>query len=193
MRQLHSAGGQYGDHARSDTTDAIAARYGVEESPSTGRRTLVPLDNFGAVSFTGATAIQDGQQHTIAQAGGKSITMIDATGQPVAQPAALGADGASFTVTRTPAPAPRIVPGGQQPTSPPTTFAVARHRNRKTFAVAIVTGASGRSADKRLAVDKQVRMCECMISHGTRRSIANRAASPHRIVLGQISPQRIHW
>jgi hypothetical protein len=83
----------------------------VEESPSAGRRQVLPLDNFGTVTFTGATTVVDGQQRTIAQAGGRPITMVGSTGQALAQPSALGADGASFTVTRTSAPAPRVVPG----------------------------------------------------------------------------------
>jgi hypothetical protein len=76
----------------------------VEDSPSAGRRTLLSLDDFGAVTSTGATTIVGGQQRTIAQAGGQPITMITTTGQPLARPSALGADGATFTVTRTSVP-----------------------------------------------------------------------------------------
>ena len=83
----------------------------IEESPAAGRRLLLPLDSFGSVTFTGAGAVKDGQQRTIAQAGGKPITMYSPTGQPLAQPSALGADGASFTVTRTNVAAPSIAPG----------------------------------------------------------------------------------
>ena len=85
----------------------------VEESPVAGRRLLLPLDNFGTVTFTGATTVEDGQQRTIAQAGGQSITMYNASQQPLAQPSALGTGGASFSVTRTNAPATRIVAGGR--------------------------------------------------------------------------------
>jgi hypothetical protein len=56
-------------------------------------------------------AYEDGQQRTIAQAGGQAITMLNTAGQPLAQPSALGADGISFSVTRTNAAATRIVPG----------------------------------------------------------------------------------
>jgi hypothetical protein len=83
----------------------------IEESPVAGRRTLLPLDNFGTVRFTGATTLEEGQQRTIAQAGGQAITMSDRTGQPLAQPSALGSDGASFSVNRTDTAAPPIVPG----------------------------------------------------------------------------------
>jgi hypothetical protein len=83
----------------------------IEESPVAGRRTLLPLDNFGTVKFTGATTVEDGQQRTIAQAGGQAITMSSRTEQPLAQPSALGRYGTSFSVRRTDATAPRIVPG----------------------------------------------------------------------------------
>ncbi len=85
----------------------------VEESPVAGRRLLLPLDNFGTVTFTSATTVEDGQQRTIGQAGGQSITMYNASQQPLAQPSALGTDGASFSVTRTNAPATSTVPGGR--------------------------------------------------------------------------------
>ncbi len=83
----------------------------IEEAPAVRRRTLLPLDNFGTVAFTNATAVEDGQQHSIAQANGQAITMASQTGQPAAQPSALGHDGASFSVTRTNAATPRSVPG----------------------------------------------------------------------------------
>lgn len=72
----------------------------IEEAPSVGRRTL-SLDNFGAIQFQHAAAVENGKTVTITQAGGKEITMIDRAGQPLATPTALGADGASFTVRRT--------------------------------------------------------------------------------------------
>jgi len=93
----------------------------VEESPSAGRRLLLPLDNFGSVTFTGAGTVKDGQQRTIAQTNAQAITMASPTGQPLAQPSGLGADGASFTVTRTNVAAPSIAPGttGDVPTRRP--------------------------------------------------------------------------
>ncbi len=76
----------------------------IEEAPSGGRQVL-PLNDFGTIPFSGATAVRDGRTVTIAQADGRPLTMINALRQPLAQPSALGADGASFTVTRTSAPA----------------------------------------------------------------------------------------
>ena len=90
----------------------------VEEAPSGGRQVL-PLDNFGSVSFSNATAVKNGQAVNIAKAGGQAITMITNAGQPQATPSALGTDGQSFTVTRdvassTPgSPTFRVVPGGR--------------------------------------------------------------------------------
>jgi hypothetical protein len=83
---------------------------------------LLPLDDFGTVTFTNATTTENGKQHTIAQANGQPVSMYGSAGQgrrgrpsgqagqPLAQPSALGSDGASFSVTRTNAPAPVVVP-----------------------------------------------------------------------------------
>jgi hypothetical protein len=83
----------------------------VVEAPAVGQRALLPLDNFGTITFTDATAVEDGQPHSIAQAGGQAITMSSRTGQPAAQPSALADDGASFSVTRTNTATPRSALG----------------------------------------------------------------------------------
>jgi len=95
---------------------SLSSAEWVEETPTVGRRTLLPLDDFGTITFTNATTTENGQQHTIAQAGGQPITMYNSsilsrlgrlTGlgsqadQVIAQPSALGTDGSSFSVTRT--------------------------------------------------------------------------------------------
>ena len=72
----------------------------IEEAPSAGRGRQIPLDNFGTVNFTHATAVKDGQTVTPAAANAQAITMIARNGQPLAKPSSLGADGASFSVTR---------------------------------------------------------------------------------------------
>jgi len=104
---------------------SLSSAEWIEESPSTGGRTLIPLDNFGTVTFTNATTFENGQQRTVKDAGGQPITLYSTpgggrrgrfgrgngqAGQPLAQPSALGPDGASFSVTRTNAPAPSSVP-----------------------------------------------------------------------------------
>jgi hypothetical protein len=72
----------------------------VQEAPSVGRG-LVPLDQFGTVQFTGATAVRDGKTMSAAALGAKAITMINGQGQAVAQPSTIASDGSSFSVTRT--------------------------------------------------------------------------------------------
>lgn len=81
-------------------TSSHSSAEWVQEAPSTGR-SIVPLDNFGAVAFTGGSAVKDGQTLTIAQAGGQPITMVNASNQALATPSALTTDGGGFTVTRT--------------------------------------------------------------------------------------------
>jgi hypothetical protein len=70
----------------------------VVEAPSARRGRILPLDTFGSVSFTQASTVKDGQTVTVAQAGGRGITMIGQRGQALARPSALDADGAGFNV-----------------------------------------------------------------------------------------------
>jgi hypothetical protein len=72
----------------------------VEEAP-VGDGSLMPLDNFSAVNFSQATAIQNGQTVNLAQTGAQPITMLNGAGQALAVPSAIGSDGASFDVSRT--------------------------------------------------------------------------------------------
>jgi hypothetical protein len=70
----------------------------VVEAPSARRGRLLPLDTFGSVSFTQAATVKDGQTLTVAQAGGRPITMIAQRGRPLARPSALDQDGEGFNV-----------------------------------------------------------------------------------------------
>jgi hypothetical protein len=73
----------------------------IEEAPTAGKGGVVLLDRFGTVQFTNASAVKDGQTVTPAAAGALAVTMVNnKTGVTLATPSALGADGASFTVTR---------------------------------------------------------------------------------------------
>jgi hypothetical protein len=85
----------------------------IEEAPS-GPGGELPLDGFGTVQFSAASAVKSGQPVTISKAGGQPITMAS-HGQTLASPSALGPDGASFSVTRTSSngstPSPRPEPG----------------------------------------------------------------------------------
>ena len=80
----------------------------VQEAPSAGRG-VIPLDDFGTVSFSGVTAVRDGKTLDLKSLGAQAITMINGSRQPLAQPSILGADGQSFSVTRTEA---QSTPGG---------------------------------------------------------------------------------
>lgn len=118
--------GQWSIEIRNDTTGARYAttvHYAstrssaewVEEAPSIGRAT-VALDQFGSVTFTGATAVRDGASSGLRGLGAHAISMINGARQTIAQPSVIGSDGSSFTVTRTQAPADTTVPGtGRRP------------------------------------------------------------------------------
>jgi hypothetical protein len=82
-------------------SSSLSSAEWIEEAPSTAsaRARAVPLDDFGQVRFQNASAQFGGQQVTIADASAQPLTMYDRSGT-VATPSALGADGASFTVTR---------------------------------------------------------------------------------------------
>jgi peptidase A4-like protein len=86
---------------------SLSSAEWVEEAPSAGRRRTLPLDNFGTVRFSQASAIRNAQVVTISQSGAHPITMITPAGQALARPSRVGADGESFSVTRTSTPSPR--------------------------------------------------------------------------------------
>ena len=73
----------------------------VEEAPSASRRGVLPLDNFGTITFSNASAVRDGERLSPSALGARPITMIDRTGQSIAVPSPLSADGTSFSISRT--------------------------------------------------------------------------------------------
>jgi Peptidase A4 family len=81
-------------------SSSMSSAEWVEEAPSSGRGRQIALDKFGTVNFSHATAVKDGKTVSVADASGQAITMIGRGGQQLARPSALGADGASFSVTR---------------------------------------------------------------------------------------------
>jgi hypothetical protein len=89
---------------RYETTETYTSSFSsadwIEEAPSGGRRTL-PLDDFGTVTLTKGSTVKDGKRMTIAQAGARSVTMIDASGRAIATPSSLSQDGDGFSVQRT--------------------------------------------------------------------------------------------
>ncbi|HYR93472.1 MAG TPA: G1 family glutamic endopeptidase [Methylomirabilota bacterium] len=72
----------------------------VQEAPSAGRG-MIPLDDFGTLRFSGASAVRDGQSLALKALNPQAITMINGARQPLAQPSVIAADGSSFSVTRT--------------------------------------------------------------------------------------------
>jgi Peptidase A4 family len=78
---------------------SLSSAEWIEEMPS-NENTLIPLDNFGTISFTGGSAVQNGTSVTIAQSGAVPLTMVNQAGQVLSSPSALSSDGESFIVTR---------------------------------------------------------------------------------------------
>jgi len=81
-------------------SSSLSSAEWIEEAPSTRRRVL-PISQFGSLTFSTASAVKDGQSQTLADLGARAISLVDDTGRAVAVPSPLGADGASFTVART--------------------------------------------------------------------------------------------
>ena len=75
----------------------------VQEAPSVNRGT-VPLDDFGTLKFNAASAVRDGSTFKLNALGPQAITMVNGARQALAVPSVIGADGASFSVTRTQTP-----------------------------------------------------------------------------------------
>jgi len=81
-------------------TSSMSSAEWIEEAPSAARGRQLPLDNFGTIDFSAGSATKNGQTVTITSSGAKAVTMVGRGGQQLATPSALGADGASFTVSR---------------------------------------------------------------------------------------------
>ena len=77
---------------------SLSSAEWVVEAPSARRGRILPLDTFGTITFSQATAVKDGQTVTVSQAGGHPITMISRSGHALASPSVLGEDGGSFSV-----------------------------------------------------------------------------------------------
>jgi len=90
-----------GQSYQTDVTYAstLSSADWIEEAPSMGGRRFIPLDNFGTVQFSAGMTTKDGQKLSIAEAGGKSVNMGQA-GNILAQASNLGADGQSFSISR---------------------------------------------------------------------------------------------
>jgi hypothetical protein len=85
-------------------TSSHSSAEWIQEAP-TGSRGVLPLDNFGSVSFGAATTTVNPQPLDLAHANAHPVTMVNASNEALAVPSSIGSDGASFTVMRTSAPA----------------------------------------------------------------------------------------
>jgi ketosteroid isomerase-like protein len=97
-------------HTSTRYTSSHSSAEWVVEAPSSGNG-ILPLDNFGNISFTDASATQNGQTVNLSQAHAQPITMLGGQGQKLAVPTGIGSDGASFSVGRTEAAATRVGQG----------------------------------------------------------------------------------
>jgi hypothetical protein len=78
----------------------VSSAEWIEEAPFARRRVL-PISQFGSLTFTSASAVRDGQSLTLADLDARAISLIDDTGRILAVPSPLSPDGSSFTVSRT--------------------------------------------------------------------------------------------
>lgn len=85
---------------------------------------VIGLDDFGTINFTSGYAIKNGQAVTIQSSGATALTMDNARGETIATPSSLGADGSSFSVSRSAAAStPLALIGGGIATVAPTGYA----------------------------------------------------------------------
>src|SRR5438445_4270907 len=96
---------------------SLSSAEWIEEAPS-GPNGVVPLDNFGSVAFSSASAVQNGQTVDLSQAGAQPITMLNGSSQPLAVPSGIGSDGSSFSVARTSATATPAASNSRRPGTP---------------------------------------------------------------------------
>jgi Peptidase A4 family len=89
---------------------SLSSAEWIEEAPSNGASVL-PLDNFGTVSFTGGQTTENGSSVSINGAGASSVIMVNSAGQALATPSALSSDGTNFNITRSSAVSSAPIPG----------------------------------------------------------------------------------
>jgi Peptidase A4 family len=81
-------------------SSSLTSAEWIEEAPFARRRVL-PISQFGSLTFSSASAIKDGQSLTVADLAARAISLVDDSGRALAVPSPLGSDGASFSVSRT--------------------------------------------------------------------------------------------
>jgi hypothetical protein len=94
----NTTGQQFQVQAPYDSSNSSAEW--IQEDPSSGYG-QVPLDNFGSLQFTNASAIAGGSDLDLSAIGAQALTMDNQVGQALATVSGLSAPGNAFTVTRT--------------------------------------------------------------------------------------------
>jgi hypothetical protein len=95
----NTTGSKYSDAVQYDSS--LSSAEWVEEAPSSGRGSVLPLDNFGTVTFSSTTAIENGKTVNLSQANARPITMINGGGQALVTTSKPSGNGDGFSVTRT--------------------------------------------------------------------------------------------
>lgn len=83
-----------------DYNSSLSSAEWVEEMVSNQNGAFIPLDSFGTVSFTGASATVNGSNENLTQLGAGSLPMVNGAGSTLASVSSVDSDGASFSVAR---------------------------------------------------------------------------------------------
>ena len=78
---------------------SLSSAEWIQEAPFARRRVL-PLTEFGSITFSAGSAVRDGVSMSIADLGARAISLIDNNRRAIAVPSPLGIDGTSFSVLR---------------------------------------------------------------------------------------------
>jgi hypothetical protein len=97
MIQDGTSGGSYAGTI--NYSSSLSSAEWIEEAPTLGNRVQL-LDHFGTVQFSNLSTVDNQKTATPAAAGATPVTMANSPGVTLATPSALGAGGASFSVTR---------------------------------------------------------------------------------------------
>ena len=81
-------------------TSSESSAEWIEEAPSTGT-SIIPLDQFGSVTFSNGTTTKNGATVSIANSGAQILTMDNESGEALTSTSAIDSAGSGFTVTRT--------------------------------------------------------------------------------------------
>lgn len=78
---------------------SLSSAEWIEEDPSYANGQLMPLDNFGTISFSAATTTIGGVSTSLAGAKSQPITLVDGSGHVLAAPSQITSDGKGFSVS----------------------------------------------------------------------------------------------